>query len=123
MTIKNFTPHEINILSGATFSQKDRKYVVDHTTQVVKVIKPEGTLLSVQQINEDKDPIDGIPTKRMEFGSDLLHPSDCYCIVSAMYVSACRQHGVDTSNLLTIGDGVYDPESMKPVGTLNLNRN
>ena len=45
-----------------------------------------------------------------------------YCIVSAMYVAACKSLGVDTSRLLTIGEPVADENGIV-VGTISLNRN
>ncbi len=45
-----------------------------------------------------------------------------YCVVSAMYVAACKVLGIDTSRLLTIGEPVADDEG-KVIGAVSLNRN
>lgn len=50
-------------------------------------------------------------------------PGECdFALVSAMYVSACKALGRDTSRLLTIGGTVVD-EKGNTVGTMWLNRN
>lgn len=50
-------------------------------------------------------------------------PSECdYALVSAMYVSACKELGLDTSRLLTIGGVVVD-EKERAIGAMWLNRN
>ena len=123
MQIVNYTPHMINIVGNVTFSDKDRKYLTNEETIIIKSIPPSGMLLNAKQVNEDTEAIDGIPTKVMTFSGVTEAPKDRYCIVSAMYVTACKQLGIDTYNLLTIGDAVYSADTIKPIGTLNLNRN
>ena len=122
-TIKNFTPHVINIVENVIFDASQRKFLTTNETKTVVSIAPCGELLSANQKNTEAESINGIPTKKMEFSGVSEAPKDCWCIVSAMYVAACKGLGINTDNLLTIGDAVYDSETIKPIGTLNLIRN
>ena len=128
MTIKSFVGgHEIKIFENCVFDPKIRKY----TGGSVKMVIPHsGKMLSAKVSQSEAEPIefDGgvIPTLTPQVFTDVDSipcESECdYCVVSAMYVAACKSLGIDTSRLLTIGSPVAN-ESGQVIGAINLNRN
>ena len=120
MEIINNTPHYINIYTGSEFDSKIRKYRGGHITHI---IEPSGVLLNAKMEEIDDEPISGIVTKRSRIVSADPIPDDGnYHIVSQLYLSAARQSGWDTSNLLTIGGAVVD-DAGRTIGASFLVRN
>jgi hypothetical protein len=125
MNIFNGTPHVITIISSenTAFNAAQRKVVLTGEKKVI-VELPSNGVLSAKMAKTDLNPINGITIKQSKFVSvDSLPDGYDYYLVSAMFVAACREVGVDTSKLLTIGDAVYSDGDFKPCGTLNLNLN
>lgn len=123
--IKNYTPHEIRIIKedACEFIPTMRKYILREIVNIedatIAVIPPEGKLLNAKFEDIVDEPIDGIPTLRRKLtAADPLPEGDFYCVVSALYASACNEK----SRLLTVGDVVYTPDGRTPIGCLRLIR-
>lgn len=123
--IRNFTPHEVRVLKAEAceFVPAMRKYVLKDGIELeeatLTVIKPEGRLLNATFADEDAEPINGIPTIRRKVASlDPLPEGNDFCIVSALYASACEEKG----RILTVGDVVYTKDGRTPIGCLRLIR-
>lgn len=118
--------HDVNVIEGATFDPAVRKYTGGH---VVATIPFAGRMLSAKARQEDAEPVMfngvAIPTKTKQVWESvdpLPSLEECdLCIVSAMYVAACKELGMDTSRLLTMGGTVIDGREI--VGTIGFNRN
>lgn len=119
--IKNCTPHPVNIINNATFNPEIRKYTAEGTT-------PDTTIPSEGMLNAKIDTIpgpeiDGIPTFTKKIvGCDPLPElgPDDYVIVSALYASAVRATGGDTSKLLLVADPVMTPDGKTFLGCRGL---
>lgn len=123
--IINMTPHKVSIVDekSTRFDASQRKYLADNPI-IIKEVAPSGQLLNAKLERKPAEAIDGIPTVETKIVAvDELPDDGNYYIVSALYVAARRQLGLDTSRCLTIGEAVYSADSIKPIGTLNLNRN
>ena len=123
-TIKSFVGgHDIKIYKDCVFDPTVRKY---REGVLFCVIPFSGRILSAHFSQTNEPEIDGIPIKsKQNFTAvdDLPDETECsYCIVSALYVAACRQFGRDTSRLLTIGETVVN-ENGNTIGCVNLNKN
>ena len=114
MIIKSFVGgHDINIYTDCVFDENVRKFTGGRLLTVIpfsgrmlnaKIKTPETGIINANgmdiPVNTPQifEAVDEIPSK-----------DECdYCIVSAMYVAACKSFGVDTSRLLTIGGPVID---------------
>ena len=88
-------------------------------------------MLNVQIQQDSAQPLlyDGYEIQTMSaqrfVSVDPLPPTEeCdYCIVSALYVAACKSLGIDTSRLLTISSTPVVDDNGSPIGTCSLNRN
>lgn len=104
--IFNGTPHEVNIVDNSLFSQQIRKHITDYPNAVASI--PSNGMLSAIVSTINSDPINGIPVFVKEFrGVDELPEGFDVYIVSAMYASAAKAVGMDTSKLYTVADPVY----------------
>ena len=120
--------HDVVIFRGAVYDAATRKY----RGGVPAVVIPyAGRMLSARaKPQEELAPIrmDGqaIPVRsalQWESVDPIPDQSECeYALVSVMYVSACKDVGVDTSRLLTTGGSVVD-DAGKTIGAVWLNRN
>lgn len=128
MIIKSFVGgHDINVYTDCVYDASIRKYRGGH---VLTVIPYSGCMLSAKVEQKDAESVDyngiGLQTKTPQIFTavDPIPAKDeCdYCIVSAMYVAACKSLGLDTSRLLTIGEPVAD-ENGSVIGCINFNRN
>lgn len=128
MTIKNFVGgHALNIYTDCEYDPTIRKYRGGYK---IAEIPYSGKMLSAKIWQEKAEKIEfdsvSIPTYTPQLFEDVdpLPPEDeCdFCIVSAMYVAACKSLGIDTNRLLTIGTPVVD-EDNRVIGTCALNRN
>lgn len=126
--IKSFVGgHPIKIYKDSVYDEKIRKY---RGGVLLTEIPFSGILLNAHCQQNAADAVlfrnIEIPTKTpLIFTSvdPLPDESECdYCVVSALYVAACKELGVDTSRLLTIGTPVVD-ENGVVIGTTALNRN
>lgn len=133
MIIKSFVGgHSVNVFNkeDVVFDASIRKYRLQGEATPVIVIPFSGKMLSAKISQEAGEPviIDGvtIPTKTAQVftGVDALPPIEeaDLCVVSALYVAACKATGVDTSRLLTMGDTVVDADG-RVAGILGFNRN
>ena len=119
--------HEIRVFTGCIFDPSVRKY---RGGELLTVIPYSGKMLSAVLDQQNAEPIyvNGveIPTKTPQsFTAVDPVPNESesdYCIVSSMYVAACKSLGVDTSRLLTIGEPVVD-DNNHVIGCINFNRN
>ena len=127
VNVKSFVGgHDIVIFSGCSYNPELRKYIGG---KPVAAIPYSGKMLSARTAQDEGTMnINGVtvPVKSRQVFvyADPVPPADeCdYCVVSAMYVAACRALGIDTSRLLTIGDTVADDEG-RVIGCVNFNRN
>lgn len=128
MKIKSFVGgHDINVYTGCEYSEKYRKYTGG---ELLTVIPFSGRMLNAVVETPETGMLDMngvmIPVNSPQkfVNIDPIPPvEECdYCIVSAMYVAACRTLGIDTSRLLTIGGPVVNAEG-QVIGTNSFNRN
>ena len=117
--IFNGTPHSINIIREAVvFKPEIRKFVVPSGKGVTVVASiPSDGVLSAKIDTVDLPDIDGIPVygKSIDGCDPLPEGYDLY-IVSALYASAVRQIGGDTSKLYTVADPVYTEDGRTILG-------
>lgn len=128
MKVKSFVGgHDIIVYTGCEYSEKYRKYVGG---ELLTVIPYSGRMLSavVKTPDTEKINLNGVeipvngPQKFIDI-DPIPSPDECdYCVVSAMYVAACKALGIDTSRLLTIGGPVVN-ESGQVIGTNLFNKN
>lgn len=119
--IYNGTPHSINIIDGSRFDPSIRKYVAEGVAEgkevtVVASIPSNGVISAVIETAE-MEPINGIPVygKKIAGIDPLPEGYDVY-VVSALYASAMRQLGGDTSKLYTVADPVYSEDGRTILG-------
>ncbi len=117
-SIRNFTPHSIKIVSqdSCTFNPIIRKWVSDNP-QILAEIVSEG-VLSAKIETVLGDTINGIPvfSKKIS-GCDPVPADGDIIIVSALFVSAARSYGYDTSRLYTVADPVYSLDGKTILGS------
>lgn len=128
MIIKSFVGgHSLRIYADCAYDESIRK---NRGGRLVAEIPYSGRMLSAKVRQDNAEPINYngvlIPVKTPQI-FDSVDPipdeDECdYCIVSAMYVAACKSLGIDTSRLLTIGEPVADENGMV-IGTMSLNKN
>lgn len=129
MKIKSFVSgHPIVIYRDAVFDPSIRRY---RGGVPVITISAAGRMLSARScpqkelsslwVEGEEIPLRSAP--EWESADPIPSPDECdYAVVSAMYVTACKALGWDTSRLLTVGGTVVD-ESGKVIGAAWLNRN
>ena len=120
MIIKSYVSgHPIVVFRDAVYDPTIRKYrggtptgVIPYAGRMLSArMKPQKVLIPIRSAPEWES-VDPIPDR-----------SECdYALVSVQYLSACRELGIDTSRLLTIGGSVVD-EDGKVIGTAWLNQN
>lgn len=118
--------HDVIVYKNAEFDPAIRKY---RGGEIAATIPYAGFMLSARAAQADDEPIvvEGveIPTKSPQKWvsvDPLPEEEDTMYIVSAMYVAACKELGLPTDKLLTIGQTVVD-ETGRVAGCVNLNRN
>lgn len=116
--------HGITVYSGAEFDPSIRKH--RGGTKVLE-IPFSGKFYSAKQVDTEEAPIDvdgvQVPTITRKFAGVEEIPDDGnFYIVSAPYAVACKEAGMDTSRLLTIGNPVCD-EAGRVIGCTCLIRN
>lgn len=127
MRIKSFIGnHPVRIYADCEFDPSIRKY---RAGRLIAEIPYSGRMLSAKTVCEDTGRIEisgvDVPVSKIRFTDvdALPDESECdYCIVSAMYVAACRELGVSTDRLLTISTPVVDENGIV-IGTVGFNRN
>ena len=128
MQVKSFVGgHSLCIYADCVYDPAIRKY---RAGRLVAEIPYSGKMLNAHWQQSEAEPVlfDGvaIPTMTPQVFSDvdvLPGEDECdYCIVSALYVAACKALGKPTNRLLTIGIPVVD-ETGRTVGCCSLNRN
>ena len=119
--------HSINIYVDCVYDEKIRKC---RGGKKIVEIPFSGKMLSAKVSQERAEDLEYqgvvIETMTPQIFVDVdpvPDESECdYCIVSAMYVAACKAHGYDTSRLLTIGMPVVDDDD-RVIGCCGFNRN
>ena len=125
MLIKNCAGrHGINIYAGAYYDGAIHKF---RGGRKIFEIPFSGKFYSARPLDNPAAPLSvngvKVPTIRRTFGGIEPVPDDGNLyIVSAMYVTACKEAGLDTSRLLTIGNPVVD-ENGRVIGCTCLIRN
>lgn len=116
--IYNGTPHAINIVTGAVFKAEIRKYVIPEGKEVTVVASiPSDGVLSAKIDTVELPEIDGIPVfGKAIVGCDPLPEGYDLYVVSALYASAVRAQGGDTSKLYTVADPVYTEDGRTVLG-------
>ncbi len=115
--IYNGTPHAINVVKNAVFNPDIRKYIGG--TVVLSI--PSTGMLSAAVKTVALSPLNDIPVFGKAFdGVDPLPDGYNVYIVSAMYASAAKAAGVDTSKLYTVADPVYTDDGNSFVGCRGL---
>lgn len=122
MAIFNFTPHAINIITNPTFDPAIRKWTAPVGTAPDFFIPSSGILNA--KIDTIPGPIiDGVPTfvKKITGHDPLpdIGPDD-FIVVSALFASAIRAAGVDTSKVLLVADPVMSPDGKTFLGARGL---
>ena len=128
MKIKSFVGgHSIKVFSGCEFDPRYRKFTGG--TQIGE-IPFSGRMLNAKIAKQESSEVDfegftltlNTP-QEFEDVDPIPSADECdFCIVSAMYVAACKAVGADTSRLLTIGGTVVD-ENGSVIGACSFNRN
>lgn len=115
--IFNGTPHSINIVSeGIRFDSTIRKFVTEQP--VISATIPTDCMISAKIETVESEPINGIPVFAKKItGCDSIPEGYDIVIVSAMYVSAAKAMGFDTSKCYTIADPVYSTDGKTIVGS------
>lgn len=128
MTIKSFVGgHSVSVFAGSTFDPSIRKY---KGGEKVAEIPFSGRMLSAKARQDAAEPVEfegvSIPTQTPQIWESvdpIPSVEECdFCLVSAMYVAACKALGMDTSRLLTMGGTVVSDDG-KILGTVGFNRN
>lgn len=117
--IYNGTPHSINIIRReVVFKPEIRKFVVPSGKDVTVVASiPSDGVLSAKIDTVELPEIDGIPVfGKAIVGCDPLPEGYDLYVVSALYASAVRAQGGDTSKLYTVADPVYTEDGRTVLG-------
>lgn len=115
--IYNGTPHAINIVTGAVFVREIRKFVLPGKDVTVVASIPSNGVLSAKIDTVELPDIDGIPVYGKSIvGCDPLPEGYDLYVVSALYASAVRAQGGDTSKLYTVADPVYTEDGRTVLG-------
>lgn len=118
--------HDVVVYKNAVYDPSIRKY---RGGTPAAVIPYSGRMLSaaVKPAREEMLQLNGVDVPvhmASEWNSvdPLPAPEECdFALVSAMYAVACREFGLDTSRLLTIGGVVVDDDG-RTIGCVWLNR-
>jgi hypothetical protein len=116
MKIFNATPHNINIVVNSVSDPTIRKMVTDKPE--ITMVIPSNGMLSAKINTVEASNDGGLPVFRKEIvGCDELPEGYEVIIASALYCSAVRQLGKDTTNLYTVADPVYTTDGKTIVGS------
>ena len=126
--IMNLTPHTLNIISEAEFDPAIRKYRGGET---VLTILSSGMVSAKYAAQTELDPIlvEGVEVQTMSapkwVSVDPLPEAEegTLLVVSALDVAACKELGIPTNNLLTIGNAVVAEDNRTVLGCTCLVRN
>lgn len=105
--VYNGTPHEINIVVGATFSKELRKFLGG---EVVETIPSDGTL-NAKIDTVEIAPIGDIPVfaKNISGFDPLPEGYDVY-VVSMLYATAYKVANPDDDRIYTVADPVMSDD-------------
>ena len=121
--IFNGTPHSINIINptSCVFNPSIRKWTSENP-EILKSIHSDGILNAKLESIQISTIIEDIPTfdKKIVDCDDI--PDAEFIIVSALFFSAARVCGKDTSRLFTVADPVYSPDGRTIIGSLGICR-
>ena len=119
INIINMTPHPVSIVAGAAFDTGIREY---RGGFVVKTIQSSGTVSAIASKQDEMEPIltEGdviIPTisaPKWERVDPLPEaPERTMFIVSETYVAACKELGIPTDRLLTLGPNIIEDNGVR----------
>ncbi len=116
--IFNGTPHPITVLSDSciTYREDIRKYVCSGELVVVAEIPSHG-VLSAKMDTVEVGRVGDIPVFAKKItGCDPIPEGYDIVVVSALYATAAKTAGLDTSRLYTIGDPVYSEDGRTILG-------
>lgn len=120
LTVYNGTPHDINIIEGAVYDEKTRKY---YGGNIVNTIPSDGQLNARYK---DLQPIGinhNIPIYKRDVNTIDACPNHDMVIVSVQYATAYKEvHGNKPNNLYTIVNPVYDVNSGTIIGCLGVQK-
>lgn len=122
--IYNGTAHAVSIIKNGVSDPAIRKLVVPEGEQpaVLMSIPSDGMLMAKIE-NSEESSIETIPVfgKRV-VGCDPLPEGYDVIIVSALFATAARMVGMDTSRLYTVANPVYSPGGKEILGCLGLSQ-
>ena len=120
--------HNVVVYKDAVYDPSIRKYrggtpaaIVPYSGRMLSAaVKPARE--EMLQLNGVEVPVHGVSEWDRALVDPLPAPEECdFALVSAMYAVACRELGLDTSRLLTIGGVVVDDDG-RTIGCVWLNR-
>jgi len=114
MIIRNFTPHDINIIDPAsTRIDSSMRKIVSDAPVVIRTISSSG-MLSLQFKEVAGKPVDGIPVRiKVMTSIDPIPEGIEVAIVSALYAA-----GAKDIRCYTVIDPVYTPDGRTVLGCL-----
>ena len=118
LKIYNGTPHAINVVKkdSCTFNAAIRKWVATDPETVAQIAS-DG-VLSARIETVESGAFGNVPVfSKKIVGIDPLPEGYDIYVVSALYVSAARQMGYDTSKLYTVADPVYSEDGRTILGS------
>lgn len=121
MAILNCTPHTINIYASKDVIDLNDRHLHVVDSAEAQVVNPSGTVLSAKMTYTGE----GYNIQREYVGVDPLPEcaDDDLIIVSALYATAVKELGGDTSKLRTVYGTVYDKaDDRKVIGCIGLCR-
>ena len=116
--IFNGTPHPINVVKNGVSNPEIRKMIVPADVEPEIIISiPSDGMLSAKIETIEVDAMDGIPVfGKKVTACDPLPEGYDVVIVSALFVTAARSVGMETSRLFTVADPVYSPDGRTILG-------
>lgn len=120
--------HDIHIYANSRFDKSVRKYkggeiiaTIPYSGRMLNAKMEEPEKVQMFQVDHVLIPVSG--PVHYESIDPIPEKEECdYAVVSVQYLNACKQSGMDTSRLLTIGPSVIDDHG-KIIGTIRLQRN
>ena len=122
MAIINNTPHAINVISPTDchFDSTIRKWVASSDVTPQVVLESAG-MLNAKIETKDAPSLDDIPMFDKEIvACDPIPDDGNFHVVSALYASAARKMGYDTSRLLLVADPVMSEDGKTFIGCRGL---
>jgi hypothetical protein len=123
MKIVNGTNHKVVIYSVVGLIQHPERrgaWLISNNAEILKVI-PEGQNLNAQKGESEILTLGNIPCQTVApFEQVDPIPEGDIVIVSQMYRAACKELGLNTSNLATVSGPVFEEGNPRPIGVTSL---